>query len=176
MRNIILYIAVSLDGKIADKHGNVDWLYAVGNEEETDYGYNHFYNSIDTTLLGYNTYRQITLLNKNFPYAGKTNYVFTNKEDLLMADHVQFVSHNILDFIRSLKEQEGKDIWLVGGGKLIASLFDNDLLDEMQICVMPIVIGEGIPLFNLPVKEHVLKLEECRQYNNGAILLRYKKR
>lgn len=177
MRNIILYIAVSLDGKIADKDGNVDWLYAIENEEKTDYGYNQFYSSIDTTLQGHNTYKQAVLLNKEFPYIGKTNYVFTGKEQHLQsAGHVQFISHDILHFIRSLKEKEGKDIWLIGGGKLIATLFDNNLIDEMQICVMPIIVGEGIPLFNLPVREQTLRLEECRQYKNGAVFLRYKRK
>ena len=176
MRDIILYIAVSLDGKIADKDGNVDWLYAVENEEKTDYGYEKFYSSIDTTLQGYNTYKQTMLLNKEFPHTGKKNYVFTSKEYLQTADHIQFISQDILNFIRSLKEKEGKNIWLIGGGKLIATLFDNDLIDEMQICIMPIVIGEGISLFNLPVNEQMLKLEECRQYKNGAIFLRYRKK
>jgi dihydrofolate reductase len=176
MRKLILYIAVSLDGKIADKEGNVDWLYAVENEEKTDYDYNDFYSTIDTTLSGYNTYKQITLLNKNFPYVEKTNYIFTKKENLLAANHVTFINQDVVEFVRSLKNQEGKDIWLVGGGKLVATLFDNDLLDEMQICIMPIVVGEGIPLFNLPTHEQVLILEAHKVYKNGAILLRYRKK
>jgi dihydrofolate reductase len=176
MRRLILYIAVSVDGKIADKDGSVDWLYAVENEEKTDYGYNKFYSSIDTTISGYNTYKQITVLNKNFPYVGKTNYVFTKKEDLQVANHVKFINLDVVEFVRNLKRQEGKDIWLVGGGKLVATLFDNDLLDEMQICIMPIIVGEGIPLFNLPTHEQVLTLEEYTMYKNGAILLRYRKK
>ena len=166
---------VSLDGKIADKDGNVDWLYSIANKEQTDYGYNLFYGSIDTTIQGHNTYIQTKLMNKEFPYKGKKNYVFTSKQEIKEDAEVTFVHENPVEYTQQIKSQDGKNIWLIGGGKLIALLFDAGLIDEMQICIMPIVIGDGVPLFNLPIREQTVRLTEMQDYENGAVLLKYQK-
>jgi len=80
VRKIKLYIATSLNGKIASSDGNVDWLESIPNPEKTDYGYKAFYDSIDTTIQGYNTYNQILNWDIDFPYKGKKNYVLTKKK------------------------------------------------------------------------------------------------
>jgi dihydrofolate reductase len=82
MRKIVLYIAASLDGKIARKDGDVKWLDEFSDPEQMDYGYNDFLNSIDTTLMGNNTYKQLLGFGIDFPYRGKTNYVFTRNARL----------------------------------------------------------------------------------------------
>ena len=151
----------------------MDWFYTIRNEEKNDYGYEEFDQSIDTTILGYNTYKQTTVLNKKFPYEGKTNLVFTNKSIPNANKDVKFINEEITDYIKALKKEKGKNIWLVGGGKLIAKLFDNNLIDELQICIMPIVVGDGTPLFNLPVREQNLKLKNHKRYENGVVQLIY---
>lgn len=77
MRKIKLYIAISLNGKIAKADGNVDWLESIPNPEKTDYGYQEFYDTIDTTIQGFSTYDQIMSWGIDFPYKGKKNYVIT---------------------------------------------------------------------------------------------------
>ena len=99
MRKLKLFIATSLDGYIAGPKGEIDWLEAGGN---TDYGYSVFYDSIDTTLMGYATYK-LTLTFPRFPYPDKTNYVFTRGRLPPDTDHVRLVSGDIAAFVRSLK-------------------------------------------------------------------------
>ena len=112
MRKLKLYIATSLDGYIAGPNGEIDWLDIGG---DADHGYQEFYASIDTTLMGNSTYP--LTLTVEFPYPDKTNYFFTKGTPPQDTAHVQFVSGDIAAFVRSLKEQPGKDIWLVGGGQ-----------------------------------------------------------
>ena len=103
MRKIKLYIAISLNGKIANEDGGVDWLESIPNPEKIDYEYAKFYESIDTTIQGYKTYDQIIGWGIDFPYADKTNYVLTRKQKLLNTKYVEFVSENHIDFINKLK-------------------------------------------------------------------------
>jgi len=175
MRKIVLYIAISLDGKIARPDGSVDWLDAIPNPDKLDYGYSDFYKSFDTTLQGYNTYRTILNFGIPFPYPDKKNYVFTSKTNLENTEYVDFVSGDIISFIQNLKNEEGKDIWLIGGGKLNTSLFNAGLIDEFHVFVMPIVVGEGIPLFDMVPNETMLRLIGSETFSSGVIALNYVK-
>jgi dihydrofolate reductase len=175
MRKIKLYIAVSLDGKIARPDGSVDWLDAVPNPEKLDYGYSEFYKTCDTTLQGYNTYQVLLSFGIPFPYPDKKNYVFTTKSNLEDTGFVEFVGGDILSFTQNLKGQEGDDIWLIGGGKLNTTLFNAGLIDEFQIFVMPVIVGEGIPLFGLSPNESHLRLTGTKTYGSGVVQLSYSK-
>lgn len=173
MRKIKLYIATSLNGKIADSEGNVHWLESIPNPEKTDYGYTEFYASIDTTIQGYGTYKQIIDWDIEFPYRDKKNYVLTRKQGLENTEHAEFISGNHISFIKQLKRQAGKDIWLIGGGQVNTLLLNAKLIDEIQVFVMPIIIPEGIELFeNLP-NETQVKLIESTSYSTGAVELTY---
>jgi len=176
MRKIKLYIAVSLDGKIARPDGSVDWLDAIPNPDKLDYGYSDFYKTFDTTLQGFNTYQAILDFGIPFPYPDKKNYVFTTKSNLEDTEYVNFVSGDIILFIHNLKSGVGKDIWLIGGGSLNTALFNAGLIDEFQIFVMPIVIGVGIPLFDLSPLETMLNLVDCKAYGSGVVQLTYIKK
>ena len=175
MRKIVLYIAVSLDGKIARPDGSVDWLDTIPNPDKLDYGYSDFYKSFDTTLQGNNTYQTILNFGIPFPYPDKKNYVFTSKTNLENTEYVDFVSGDIISFIQNLKNEEGKDIWLIGGGKLNTSLFNAGLIDEFHVFVMPIVVGEGIPLFDMVPNETMLRLTGSATFSSGVIALNYVK-
>jgi dihydrofolate reductase len=128
MGKLRLYIAASLDGYIAGPNGEIDWLDAGG---DLDYGYTDFYASIDTTLMGNSTY-QLTLSVPEFPYPDKTNYVFTRKARPPDTEHARFVSGDIGGFVRSLKEEPGGDIWLVGGGQVNTVMLNEGLIDEVS--------------------------------------------
>ena len=129
MRNVKLFIATTLDGYIAGPNGEIDWLKIGG---DLDYGYQEFYASIDTTLMGHSTYR-LTLAVPEFPYPDKTNYVFTRGTPPPDTPHVRFVTGDIAGFVRSLKQESGSDIWLVGGGQVNTVLLRRDLIDEMVL-------------------------------------------
>src|SRR5680860_266966 len=105
MRKIKLYTAISLNGKIAKSDGSVDWLHKIPNPDKTDHGYAEFYKSIGTTIQGYKTYKQIIDWGIEFPYKGKTNYVFTRNKGLKNTADVTFVAENHIDFVKELKKQ-----------------------------------------------------------------------
>ncbi len=107
MRKIILYSAASIDNFIARQDGNIEWLHA--SEYITpgeDYGYKDFYNSVDTTLMGNNTFKIIKGFEMPFPYPDKENYVFSRQSKNEANNHVSFVNNEIINFVRSLKEKE----------------------------------------------------------------------
>ena len=173
MKKIILYIAASLNGKIARNDGSVDWLESIPNPEKTDHGYSAFYDSIDTTIMGSKTYQQIIDWDIPFPYPDKTNYVITRKR-LKNTKQVEFITENHLDYIHNLKKQSGKDIWLIGGGQINTFLFNASLIDEIRLFIMPLVIEDGIELFESMPQQKYLELLETKNYSTGAVELRYK--
>jgi dihydrofolate reductase len=172
-RKLILYIASSLNGKIADAEGRVDWLESMPNPDKLDYGYAEFYDSIDTTIQGNATYKQVMSWGIDFPYAGKTNYVFTRNVELQDTADVQFVAHDHVDFVQALKAEPGKAIWLIGGGQVVTLLLNAKLIDEIRIFTMPIILRDGIDLFgSLPDESH-LTLLQSKAYSTGVVESRY---
>lgn len=159
---------------VAKEDGDVQWLDEIPNPDQLDYGYYTFYDSIDTTIMGNTTYQQVLGFDVPFPYKGKTNYVLTRNAALEDDENVQFISKNVIERIREMKQGEGKDIWLVGGGGVNTLLRNNGLVDELILFVMPIILGAGIPLFAERVDESKLKLIESKNYPTGVVELRYK--
>ncbi len=173
MRKLVLYIATSLNGKIAKSDGSVNWLENMPNPNKLDYGYQKFYKKVGTTIQGFNTYRQIIDWGIPFPYADKENFVFTRKKDLKRSNDVRFVTENHLEFTKELKEKRGKDIWLIGGGQINTLLFNAGLIDEIRVFVMPIVIPKGIELFESIPKEKLLKLIDIKAFPTGVVEMIY---
>jgi dihydrofolate reductase len=170
---IKLYIACSLDGYIARKDGSIDWLTKYENSPETDYGYSEFYASIGTALMGRKTYEQVLGFG-DWPYAEKKTYVFTRKNEPLRREkNVEFVSGDIGEFARRLKENTDEDIWLVGGSQLIKSFLEEDHVQDMIVFIVPIILGSGIPLFDRIGKEIRLKMISMERYENGIVRLDY---
>ena len=165
MRKLKLYIATTLDGYIAGPNGEIDWLKAGG---DLDYGYKKFYESIDTTLMGSSTY-QVTLTVPEFPYPDKTNYVFTRGTPPPDTSHVRFISGDIAAFVRSLKQESGTDIWLVGGGQVNTVMLNEGLIDEMTLTIFPLALGEGIPLFAAGATRASFTTVGCETYETGLI-------
>jgi len=174
MRNIKLYIASSLNGKIAKLDGSVHWLESIPNPNNIDHGYSDFYKSIDTTIQGNKTYNQIMSWGIDFPYADKKNYVFTRNKRLKNNEYIEYISENHIDFVKQLKKEKGKDIWLIGGGQINTLLLREGLIDEIQVFVMPIILTDGIELFETFTKETKLKLIETKSYSTGAVEIKYK--
>jgi len=168
-------MAISLDGKIARLDDSVDWLDTIPNPQKTDYGYFDFYATIDTTLMGYKTYAHVLTLAENFPYPDKKNYVFTNKQNLENTEFVEFINTDHINFLKDLKTKEGKDIWLIGGGIMNTTLWNENLIDEIYLHVMPIILGDGIPMFASNSLEKQLTLTHSKSYESGVMELVYKK-
>jgi len=172
MKKLKLYIACSLDGKIAKPDGDVRWLEELPNPDKTDHGYTQFLSGVDTTLMGYKTYEVVLGLGIDFPYKEQKNYVFSRRARDPQP-FVEFVSGDIVSFTARLKEQEGKDIWLIGGGEINTLLLDAGLIDEIQVFIMPIVIGDGVPLFGAFPDETTFRVLEIKSFSTGAVMIRY---
>lgn len=152
-RKVILYIATSLDGYIADKNGKIDWLTDYGNQDvvSEDQSYQTLLNRIDTVLMGRTTYDQVTnefMVENNdaYYYDNMSNYVFTNRP-AEERENVVFTNESVVDCVRQLKAKIGKDIWLIGGASIITPLIKDNLIDEYQITLIPVMLGKGIRLF-----------------------------
>lgn len=174
MAKVILYIAMSIDGYIADEDGGVAWLEGDESNQEDVGTYEHFIEGIETVIMGYSTYHQVTtkLAVDHWPYEGKKSYVLTHRPLESKADII-FIDEPVDSLINRLKTSEG-DIWLCGGASIVNQALDHQLIDEFRIAVIPTILGKGIPLFN-QTHMNVLTLIETHMYN-GIVELVYKKR
>lgn len=172
MRKIILFIAMSLDGYIADSNGGVDWLNGHGNDDETIDVYQEFVKDIDTVFMGWNTYHQIVteLSPKEWVYSDFTTYVLTHRE-CKSSEQIRFTSENPALLLEKLKKGEGKDIWICGGANLIQQLLRENMIDKYYISVIPTLLGKGIRLFDSIEQEIKLKLCHTQTYNGITDLI-----
>lgn len=168
MRKVILFIATSIDGYIAGKNNEIDWLFTDG-----DYGFESFYDSIDTTLSGFNTYK-VSLTFESFPYPGKKNFIFSRQHTHSDNNPVTFIKDNPNEFVKILKKQHGKNIWLVGGSQINTLLLNDLLIDEVIISIHPIILGSGIPLFAQTKTRADYKLVSSQHFKSGLVQLHYK--
>ena len=123
MRESILFIAMSLDGYIADRNGGVDWLAGQGNESETIDVYGQFAKDIDTVFMGWKTYNQVVteLSPEKWPYEEFTTYVFTHRKQE-SSEKICFTQEHPAELLKKLKLEQGKNIWICGGAYLAQQL------------------------------------------------------
>ena len=170
MNQLILYIACSLDGYIADEDGHVEWLDRLHVDGE-DYGYEEFYQSIDTLIMGRNTYEKIRLLSSNWVYSGKHTYVLSQREIKPHHNDITPLKGSVLETLDIIENAGAKRTWLVGGGQLVSSYLQHNKIDEFIISTTPTLLGKGIRLFQdceHPVQD--LKLLSCKEYPQSGVL------
>lgn len=172
MRKISLFIAMSLDGYIADSKGGVDWLKGQGNDNDNIDTYSEFVKNIDTILMGWNTYHQVVteLSPQEWVYNDFTTYVITHRNHT-SSEKICFVNINPVDLVKSLKEKNGKDIWICGGANIVQQLVNEDLIDCYYITIIPILLGSGIRLFENVNYKIELKLHKTQSYNGMTDLI-----
>jgi dihydrofolate reductase len=176
-RKIIAYIATSADGYIARPDGDVEWLNR--RPRKFDYGITTFYRTIDTILWGRKTYDWLlSYYKKKGTKRGMfdtklANYVFSRRPPKRPAPGVEFVSEPVKAFAHRLRAMPGKHIWMMGGGKLIASFLDAGEIDEFDIHIIPNFIGEGIPLVAPRHRDIALRLLSTKKYSDGVVRVRY---
>ncbi len=176
MRKIVLFIAMSLDGYIADRNGKVDWLIGQDNEVETDDSYADFEKSIDTVIMGWTTYHQVvTELSPNqWVYENLQSYVLTHR-NCPSTKNIKFISADPCALVKELKGEVGKDIWICGGADIVRQLMAQDLIDTYHISIIPTILGEGTRLFPDNGQEIKLRLITVKN-SNGITELLYRKR
>lgn len=163
-----LYAAISLDGFIAAADGGIGWLEAY---DSPDYGMDAFLVSVDALVMGRTTYDQVRAFPGDWLYAGKRVWVLTSRP--LEADApagVKAVAD--ADTLVATLRQRGGLVWLVGGGQTIRAFFDRDAIDEVEVFIIPILLGDGIPLMT-PGAGRRLSLLDTEPYRTGAVRLLY---
>lgn len=172
MRTITLFIAMSLDGYIADAQGGVGWLAGHGEEQEPVDSYSAFIQDIDTVVMGWNTYHQIvTQLSPGaWPYDSLTTYVLTHRP-LPSTQAVRFTGEDAAALLTRLRAEHGKGIWICGGANVAGQLVAQNLIDCYFITVIPTLLGSGTRLFAQETGEIPLRLVRSQSYNGMTDLV-----
>lgn len=187
MRKLKYYIASTVDGFIAREDGSFD-CFPMSGEHFADLfeffpetfpahvqkalGILPENKQFDTVLMGRKTYEVGLNVGLTNPYPTLKQYVFSRSMKASPDRNIELVSENAVGFVRELKQETGKDIWLCGGGDLAATIFSE--IDEMIVKLNPVVIGAGIPLFARGIGPTNLELTDRKIYSNGFMLLHYR--
>jgi len=172
-RKIIVHIATSADGYIARPDGDLEWLTSRP-APKGFYGIDAFMKSVDTMLLGRKTYEASLSMGAKFPSKGRYIVFSHHARPAGAPSNVEFVNDKPGDFVSRLREEPGKNIWLMGGGELIASLLDAHAIDEFVVTMAPVFIGDGIPLIARRHRHVLLELQALERFENGVVQLHYK--
>jgi len=173
MRKVTFGGANSLDNYFARKDDAVDWLMW---SNEAASVMKAFWKTIDTVVMGRKTYEvglRMSAGGAN-PYRGLKTYVFSRTMKARADSDVKIVTTDAAEFVRHLKEQEGKDICVMGGGLFAKSLFEADLIDEIGFNIHPVLLGSGIPLFHEMNRQIDLELIDCKPFKNGTVMVSYR--
>lgn len=158
------FLAMSLDGFIAGKNHELDWLDSVNSTNE-DYGYSAFFESVDCLFIGRNTFNKVLEFDQ-WPYGNKNVYVRTKTNSLHPS--VKILSGDLTENIKSIFSDGCKHIYL-DGGQLVMDAIRLNQIDQLTISIIPIILGDGIRLFNHHPKLINLKLISSRSYQSGLV-------
>ncbi|GEO05726.1 hypothetical protein AAE02nite_33900 [Adhaeribacter aerolatus] len=168
MRKIILNLAVSLDSLIEGPNGEFDWCFT-----DQDYGMTPFLESIDTVIFGRKSY-ELMLQYEAEPYPGKSKYVFSHQLQTKVLN-TQVVAGNVKEVVNQIRRQPGKNIWLFGGAELTRDFLNADLVDELQLSIHPIILGQGKPLFiDIQERKH-FRFTDAKTYSSGLVQVFYER-
>ena len=187
MRKVIVSMNVTLDGFMAGPNCELDWHFQSWTNEMADSLYEQL-SMADTILLGRVTYKAMARY-----WPSKAKDLSFPREDIAFADlmnnytklvfsrtltrpewhNSKFIKGNPADEVSKLKEQPGKDMIVYGSGKVVESLANSDLIDEFQLWVHPVLLGEGKPLFKNLQKRLTMKLSKTKTFGSGVIILYY---
>lgn len=177
-RKTILYIAVSVDGYIADENGSVEWISGHDDNEQIEDTFTPFFESIDTVIMGRKTYNQIVneLSPDQWPYISAKTFVITHnieKDD--SGNNVSFRDIPVCRLVAEQRQSHGKNIWICGGAQIARELIAEDMIDIYHLAIIPTILGKGIRLFDITPRKIDLALIETKKYN-GIIELIYNHR
>jgi dihydrofolate reductase len=177
------YAATTLDGYIAESDDTLDWLlkyegsYEGADSDEGQAGYETFYEGIGALVSGSTTYEWVLEHGSAWPYAGKPCWILSSRvlpkpegEDV----DVRLVSGEVPDLIQEMLASAGeRDLWIVGGGNVASQFADHGLLDRVEVTVVPVVLGEGKPLFEKRLPGGPMQLLATRTHSSGMVSLDY---
>jgi dihydrofolate reductase len=171
MRKVVLGLGISLDGYIARPDGSVDFLFM-----HKDYSMAPFFATVDVAIMGRKTLDDgLKMTGGRFDNYGIKCYVMSRSLSPGERDGYEVTNQTPEALIGELRKSPGKNIWMMGGGELGREFLKADLIDAMEIGVVPTLIGEGIPLFPAGFPERKFALVENKTYSKGLIVLKYER-
>jgi dihydrofolate reductase len=173
VRKVTFGGANSLDNFIARADGAVDWLMWT---DEVAAAMKEYWAKIGTVLMGRVTY-EVALEHsrgRKNPYPDIETYVFSRTLDPAEHEDVRVVGGDAAQFVRELKERDGREICVMGGGLFAKTLFEAGLIDEVAFNIHPVLLGSGIPLFHPMERQIDLELIESKTLKNGCLLVTYR--
>jgi dihydrofolate reductase len=170
-RKLILFIAMSLDGFIASKGDGLEFLSMVDQEGE-DYSYGDFVDTVDTVIIGRKSYEKVVSMGHQHPHSDKELYVVTHTEHPSVGN-LKFYNGDLKTLVLELKNKPGKNIYVDGGAVVVNELLNDNLIDEFYISVIPVLLGDGVSLFDIGIPELKLKLVSSKSYKKGLVQLHY---
>lgn len=172
MRKVILALGLSLDGYIARSDGTLDFLVMP-----KDYSMQALFAAVDTGIMGRKTLDAgLKMGGGSLPKSHMTLYVFSKSQQPGPRDGFIYVNESPATFIDKLRSIPGKDIWLMGGGELAREFLKADLIDEVHLGIVPVLLGEGIPIFPRGFPQRDFALLEIKSYSQDLVSLKYKRR
>lgn len=178
MSKAYVYIATSLDGYIARKSGDIEWLHNSGHgqvDKKEDFGYEKFISTIDALVLGRKSFEKVLSFGIKWPYGTTPVFVLTNKGVEIpeeISQTVSSLSGTPAEILNELDHRGYKSLYL-DGGQTIQGFLNAGLVNEITITKIPVLIGDGIPLFGPLENDIKLKHLETKSFNNGFVQCRY---
>lgn len=172
-----VFIATSLDGYIADKNGEIDWLHSISNPDNDDMGYVEFINGIDALVMGRKTFETVLGFDVDWPY-NKPVFVLSNTLKKIPESHQEkaFLVNGTLTEILKQIHQKGYERLYIDGGTTIRNFLKEDLINEMVLTTIPVLLGGGSYLFTELPNKQKYELIETKTYLNQIIQNRYKRK
>jgi dihydrofolate reductase len=171
MRKVVFGGANSLDNYFARKDDAVDWLMW---SDEVGKIMADYFKTFDTIVMGRRTYEVALASGHSGETRGMKTYVFSRTLKPRSTKKLEITDADVAEVVGRLKQQEGKDICIMGGGLLAKSLFEADLIDEISFNIHPVLLGSGIPIYHEMNRQIDLELTECKTFKNGCVLVTYR--
>ncbi|MCW5920757.1 MAG: dihydrofolate reductase [Saprospiraceae bacterium] len=173
-RKLILYIAASLDGYIAKPDGDIEWLSMVEAPQQ-DYGYKEFVKTVDTIIMGRKTYEKVLSFGIPWPHAERRSFILSRTRSG-GDENVTFFNGDVGALVAQIRQTPGLNIYCDGGAEVVYELMRRDLIDQYVISVIPILLGEGIPLFKPGRPRHNLTLLKSTAFPSGLVQMHFERK
>jgi len=170
MPRVRLYAAMSLDGYIADAGGGTDWLAGY---DARKYGFDAFLGEVGAVVMGRRTFEQVTTFDESWPYAGKRAIVMTSRRLARLPAGAAIERGGIAPAVEGARQATSGDVWIVGGAMAMRTALEAQLVDRIDLTMIPVVLGGGIPLLGEMRGRHRLSFENVEIHKDSVVRLTY---